>query len=128
MTTKEILRDEILKRLRVAYPTSPPESLMSMAHGLIEVGAYNFDGSRLVPIGNRVAMTRAAQIAPSLARQITSEHVKACSSQSSESAAPVDRVAARLQAMGIDFDAAINRDGGDESWVDDYDLSPKGAA
>lgn len=123
----QLLRFELMRRLRDAYPNAAEGLLESKAVILESTGAYMHNGTRVVPIGDRATMARAALLEPAVTNQLTAEHVKASSASSTAESAPVDRAAARLASMGIDLDRALNSSG-TESWLDNYDFTPKGAA
>ncbi len=109
-TNHQLLRHELMKRLRAAYPTQALSRLEEMAAAIEETRAYAHDGERIMPVGDEHQMKRAANVAATVCGQITSEHVKWASSSSSLESAAYDRFAARLQAMGIDPDRAFDDD------------------
>jgi hypothetical protein len=126
------LRDELLRRLKAAMPTSPLETIESLTDQLIELEAYEHDGERIIPIGDRATMVRAWQLAPVVCGKIANDYTVHCSSASSPSAVPIDRARARAKAMGIDLDRALNREDDDDREFMGVRLStlvtPKGAA
>ena len=126
----QILKSAILQRLQSLHPTAPAASIESRADALVESGAYVLTGTRLAPVGNRAALARAFAVDPAFVGALTRDHVAAASANSSPEAAPLDRAAARLAAMGINLDDAL---GGDSETGRDFmgcDLGnmPKGAA
>jgi hypothetical protein len=130
MNNTQLLRFELMKRIQAAYPTAPPGRAEEMAADIEATGAYQHDGTRIVPVGSRGDLAKAKMIAPTVCGAITSEYVQACSSSSSPEAAPLDRAAARLRAMGLDMDSALSGDDSDTREFYGLDLSdmPKGAA
>lgn len=89
------LRDEIFAKLRALKPRADAHDLATSAALIAASGAYIHDGQRLVPVGTESQMARARAESPELAALIAKEHVGAVASDH-----PLDRVQARLQALG----------------------------
>jgi len=132
MTNTQLLRLELLRRIRAEQPTMSVETATELAEQLEKTNAYEHDGERIVPVGSQAVMARAARLAPEVCGKITRDYVAHSTSGSTESSAPRERARARLRALGVDLEHEIN--GGDDDRLEfmGVDLSsirlPKGAA
>jgi hypothetical protein len=128
----QILRFALIKRLSSLHPDKPVDAIAALAVVIENTNAYAADDAhRIVAVGTRGQLSAARELAPALAHQVSNEMVASASASSSIEAAPLDRARARLRAMGVDMDAAL--DGTDESRSDFYGLDlnnmpPKDAA
>ena len=93
------LRDTIFARLRALKPRADAHDLATSAALIAASGAYIHDGQRLVPVGTAAQMAYARSESPELAAAVAREHVASVTSGN-----PLDRVEARLQAMGTSLD------------------------
>lgn len=93
------LRDTIFARLRALQPRADAHDLATRAALISASGAYVLAGERLIPVGNEQQMARARAESPEFCAAVAREHVASVSGGH-----PLDRVEARLQAMGTSLD------------------------
>lgn len=100
------LVDALFDKLRVLHPTRDHHDLLTSARIVAACRAYAHDGQRLVPTGTAAQMARARQEAPALVDLLAKEHIGAVTSKN-----PLDRVEARLNAMGTSIDEQFGSGG-----------------
>lgn len=134
MTNTQLLRFELMKRLRAAHPQSNPDDLADIAEKIEATGAYVHNGETIVPSGTRAQHLRAEMIDATVCGNISRDFVAAAGAASAnQESIAYDRTVARLRSLGIDAARAFSGEDDDSMprefcGVDLNDYEPRGAA